>query len=108
MPSLNYVYLGGTVCACACVRVVSVVTHHTQILGFCKTPHTWTHCSTNRVSRVFFSPQQAIVKDFHYMYFAMLLFWLTGITMIVVSLLTKPPEPDRVRGVCERACECGV
>ena len=38
----------------------------------------------------------AIVTKFHYMYFAMMLFWLTGIVMIVVSLFTKAPEEGDV------------
>ena len=41
----------------------------------------------------------AIVKDFHYMYFAMMLFWLTGIVMIIVSLLTQPVDKDKVRDI---------
>ena len=38
----------------------------------------------------------AILKDVHYMYFAMLLFWLTFIVTVIVSLLTKPPEEHYV------------
>ena len=41
----------------------------------------------------------AIVTKFHYMYFAMMLFWLTGIVMIVVSLFTKAPEEDDVSNI---------
>ena len=41
----------------------------------------------------------AIVTKFHYMYFAMMLFWLTGIVMIVVSLLTKAPDEDKVGSI---------
>ena len=38
----------------------------------------------------------AFVTKFHYMYFAMMLFWLSAIVMIIVSLLTKAPNEDRV------------
>ncbi len=38
----------------------------------------------------------AIVAKFHYMYFAMMLFWVTGIVMIIVSLLTKPLDDDHL------------
>ena len=37
-----------------------------------------------------------IIVKMHYMYFAMLLFWLSGITMIVLSLLTKAPDKEKV------------
>ncbi|CAH1791826.1 unnamed protein product [Owenia fusiformis] len=33
-----------------------------------------------------------MIAKVHYMYFAMLLFWITGIVMIVISLLTKAPD----------------
>ena len=36
------------------------------------------------------------VKDFHYMYFALMIFLLTGIVCIVVSLLTPAPDPEMV------------
>jgi len=36
------------------------------------------------------------IAHIHYMYFAMFLFLLTGVIMIVVSLLTKPPTKDQV------------
>lgn len=32
------------------------------------------------------------IKKFHYMYFALFLFWLTFIVMVVVSLLTEKPD----------------
>jgi hypothetical protein len=38
----------------------------------------------------------AIIARMHYMYFAMLLFWLTITIVVVVSLLTEPPNPDMV------------
>jgi hypothetical protein len=37
------------------------------------------------------------ILHLHYMYFAMLLFGLTGLIMIFVSLLTKPPTDKQVR-----------
>jgi len=37
----------------------------------------------------------AIVGEFHYMYFAALLFWLTGITSIIISLITPPDDQYR-------------
>ena len=37
-----------------------------------------------------------IIVKMHYMYFAMLLFWLSGITMVVISLLTKAPTSEQV------------
>lgn len=39
----------------------------------------------------------AIIKDFQYMYFAMLLFWITVIVCVIVSLLTAPPPEHMVR-----------
>ncbi|XP_038051758.1 sodium/glucose cotransporter 5-like [Patiria miniata] len=36
----------------------------------------------------------AITAKVHYMYFAMILFWITVIVDVVVSLLTKAPEKD--------------
>lgn len=38
----------------------------------------------------------AIVAKVHYMYFAMMLFGTTCITMVVISLLTKPPADDQL------------
>ena len=38
----------------------------------------------------------SIIKDFQYMYFAMLLFWLRFIVTVIVSLLTEKPEPHYV------------
>ena len=37
-----------------------------------------------------------IVKDFHYMYFALMIFLLTGVVCIVISLLTPAPDPELV------------
>jgi hypothetical protein len=37
-----------------------------------------------------------IIKNFHYMYFATFLFWLSGGVMVVVSLLTEPPTREMV------------
>ena len=48
-----------------------------------------------------------IVTKFHYMYFAMMLFWLSGIVMIIISLLTDPPDEDRVCGSCLVELETG-
>ena len=42
----------------------------------------------------------AIVTKFHYMYFAMMLFFVTAIVMIVVSLFTQAPDEDRVSCIC--------
>ena len=38
----------------------------------------------------------SFIKDFQYMYFAMLLFWLTGIVTVVVSLFTEKPAAHLV------------
>lgn len=32
----------------------------------------------------------AIIVDLHYMYFAMILFWITTIVILVISAFTKP------------------
>jgi len=32
----------------------------------------------------------------HYMYFAMILFGVTGLTMVLISCCSKPPEPSKV------------
>jgi len=37
-----------------------------------------------------------IVSRIHYMYFALLLFALTGITVIIISLASKRPGPSKV------------
>jgi len=37
-----------------------------------------------------------VVARIHYMYFALLLFMLTGITVVIVSYAGKPPEPSKV------------
>ena len=39
----------------------------------------------------------AIVGRLHYMYFAMLLFWVSGIVMVIVSLLSQAPPDEQVR-----------
>ncbi|XP_064624052.1 sodium/mannose cotransporter SLC5A10-like [Lineus longissimus] len=36
----------------------------------------------------------SIIKNFHYMYFATFLFWLSGAVMVVVSYLTQPPTKE--------------
>jgi len=38
----------------------------------------------------------AILANFHYMYFAMMLFWLTGIVMIIVSLISEAPSHEQL------------
>ncbi|PIK38503.1 putative sodium/myo-inositol cotransporter [Apostichopus japonicus] len=38
----------------------------------------------------------AITAKVHYMYFALILFWITVIVDVVVSLLTKPPEQEKL------------
>lgn len=35
---------------------------------------------------------KTLIDPFHYMYFALLLFLLTGVTALVISFLTNPPE----------------
>lgn len=37
-----------------------------------------------------------LIRNFHYMYFAILLFWITFVVAVVVSLLTEPPTYDQV------------
>jgi len=37
-----------------------------------------------------------IVSRVHYMYFALLLFMLTGIIVVLVSYASKPPEQSKV------------
>ncbi|XP_077982748.1 sodium/myo-inositol cotransporter-like [Glandiceps talaboti] len=37
-----------------------------------------------------------ILARVHYMYFAILLFWLTTVVTIIVSLFTPPPEPSKI------------
>lgn len=38
----------------------------------------------------------AITKNLHYMYFALVLFWITGIAIVVISLFTKPRDDANV------------
>ncbi|XP_033640936.1 sodium/myo-inositol cotransporter-like [Asterias rubens] len=38
----------------------------------------------------------AITARVHYMYFAMILFWITVIVDVVVSLLTRPPDDEKL------------
>ena len=38
----------------------------------------------------------SILRNVHYFYFALILFLLTGILCIVISLLTEPPEDELV------------
>ncbi|KAJ1113171.1 hypothetical protein NDU88_001426 [Pleurodeles waltl] len=37
------------------------------------------------------------IKNFHYMYVATALFWISGIVTIIVSLLTPPPDKEQIR-----------
>ena len=37
-----------------------------------------------------------LVSKIHYMYFALILFGLTGITMVIVSLASEAPTPEQV------------
>lgn len=36
----------------------------------------------------------------NFMYFAMILFWITSLTAVLISLLTEPPDSFRVRNLC--------
>ena len=38
----------------------------------------------------------AITAKVHYMYFALILFWITVIVNVVISLLTAPPKDEMV------------
>ena len=38
-----------------------------------------------------------IVSKFHYMYYALIIFWLVIAVMVVISLLTKPLPDEMVR-----------
>lgn len=38
----------------------------------------------------------SIIAKVHYMYFALILFWITVITIVVVSLFTKPMKEGNV------------
>ena len=38
----------------------------------------------------------SIIANVHYMYFALILFWLTAIAIVVISLLTKPHKDGNV------------
>ncbi|XP_070820692.1 sodium/myo-inositol cotransporter-like [Chaetodon trifascialis] len=37
------------------------------------------------------------IVDVHYMYFALVLFWISGFVAVVVSLCTSPPDEEQVR-----------
>lgn len=37
------------------------------------------------------------IKNFHYMYFATCLFWMTGASAVIVSCFTKPPKKEQIR-----------
>ena len=39
----------------------------------------------------------SIIAKVHYMYFALILFWITVITIVVISLFTKPMKDANVR-----------
>ncbi|XP_013386747.1 sodium/glucose cotransporter 4 isoform X2 [Lingula anatina] len=41
-------------------------------------------------------PRPSIIKDFHYLYFAIFLFLLTILTAVVVSLMTEPIKDDHL------------
>lgn len=44
-----------------------------------------------------------IIAKVHYMYFALILFWITVITIVVISYFTKPrPEGNVSRTLCVR------
>ena len=38
----------------------------------------------------------SIIAKVHYMYFALILFWITVITIVVISLFTKPMKEGNV------------
>lgn len=38
----------------------------------------------------------SITKNLHYMYFALVLFWITAIAIVVISHFTKPSEGANV------------
>jgi hypothetical protein len=41
-------------------------------------------------------PRPAIISKVHYMYFALMLFGITGLTMVIVSFATSPPSQQQV------------
>ena len=44
-------------------------------------------------------PRPAVLKDFHYLYFALLLCGLTAIVIVTVSLCTTPIPEEKASGV---------
>lgn len=48
----------------------------------------------------------SIVSKLHYMYFAMLLFWITGISVVVISLFTRPHPGGNVSSFCLVVLHC--
>ena len=40
--------------------------------------------------------QPSILRNVHYFYFALVLFLITGILCVVITLLTEPPEEELV------------
>jgi hypothetical protein len=44
-------------------------------------------------------PRPFIITKFHYLYFSIFAFCLTGVTAIVISLLTKPIDSRCVSGL---------
>lgn len=44
-------------------------------------------------------PRPAVLKDFHYLYFALLLCGLTAIVIVTVSLCTAPIPEEKASGV---------
>lgn len=45
----------------------------------------------------------SIIAKVHYMYFALILFWITFITIVVISLFTEPEKEGNVSKTCN--CE---
>ena len=46
----------------------------------------------------------SIIKNFHFMYFALLIFVITSIACIIISLFTEPPDPEMVGRISETLC----
>ena len=41
----------------------------------------------------------AFISQFHYMYFAIFLFWVTFVVAVIVSLLTERPTYQQVKSI---------
>lgn len=39
----------------------------------------------------------SVIADVHYMYFAMILFWITTIIVVTISFFTDPPPKEKVK-----------